>query len=96
MANIVLQSQDLVNTANKIDASGDVLEDAFNKVDSTMSDLQGVWNDINSKKYLDRYNELKQEFPKFIQDVRSYGVFLNTVVNTYRREFIEAVSETVN
>ena len=96
MANIVLQSQDLINTANKIDSSANELKASLNKLDNIMSKIDSVWSDENSKHYLERYEELKAEFPRFEADVRSYGTFLNTVVETYQREFIEPVSESIH
>ncbi len=92
MVNIVLQSQDLTNTANKINSSADELKASLNKIDNLMSDIDSVWSDQNSKTYLERYEELKREFPQFEASVRSYGTFLNTVVDTYKREFIDDVA----
>ncbi len=96
MANIVLQSQDLTNAASKIDSAADELREAIQRLDSLMANLDSVWNDANSKIYIQRYEELKREFPAFEQSVRNYGTFLNGVVSAYRREFMERVSTSVN
>ena len=92
---IVLQSQDLTNTAAKIDACADELKTSINNLDKLMSNLDSVWNDQNSKIYIQRYEELKREFPAFEQSVRNYGTFLNGVVEAYRKNFIEEVNSSV-
>ncbi len=96
MANIVLQSQDLTNTATKIDQSADELKKCIESLDSLMANLETVWNDENAKIYIRRYEELKREFPAFEQNVRNYGTFLKGVVEAYRREFMELVASSVN
>ena len=61
-----------------------------------MSDLDAVWSDQNSRQYLARYEELKQDFPAFKQAAHNYSAFLNAVVEAYRKEFIEPTSTSVN
>ena len=96
MTKVILQSQDLTNTSRNIDSCADQLKTALKELDMLMSNLDSVWSDVNSKTYLRRYEELKQEFPEFEQAVRNYGVFLNNIVEAYRREFMEEVSTSVN
>lgn len=96
MDNIILQSKDLTNTANKIKNSADELKEYMNKLGTIMDGLENVWSDQNSKRYLERYKELELEFPKFENYLRSYGIFLDNVVETYRREFMDDVSTSVN
>lgn len=96
MANVILHANDLISVASKIDAASDRIDSALQKLDVVMSDLDSVWSDQNSKRYLERYNELKQEFPEFKRAVRSYGTFLNSVVNTYQKEFADETSRSVN
>ena len=96
MANVVLHAQDLLETARRIDAASDKIDNALQKLDTIMGDLDSVWSDQNSKRYLERYNELKSEFPEFKKAVRSYGTFLNSVVNTYQKEFSDETRSTIN
>ena len=96
MDNVVLQSQDLTNTANKIKSCADELKDYMQKLSTLMDGIDNVWSDQNSKRYLERFKELELEFPKFESYVRSYGMFLDNVVATYKREFMDEVSTSVN
>ena len=96
MAKVILQAQDLMNTSNKIKNAAQRIEADLQKLDTVMSDMENVWNDKNSKTYLERYNELKQEFPEFKNAVNSYGTFLDTVVDVYKREFSDEISDSVN
>lgn len=95
MANINLTSQDLLTTARKIDEASNKIDLALQKVDMVMSDLNNVWNDDNAKRYLEKYNELKTEFPEFKAAVRSYGTFLNSVVETYEKEYNQNIAARV-
>lgn len=96
MSVVNLHSHDLTDVASRIDVAADKIEKALQTVDTVMADLNNVWNDANARKYLARYNELKEEFPEFKRSVRSYGTFLNTVVATYDREFNQNIASRVN
>ncbi len=96
MANIVLRASDLIEAARKMEDAANRIDSALQRIDATMSDLDAVWSDQNSKKYLERYEELKQEFPGFKSAVHSYSAFLNAVVATYQKEYLDDVSTTVN
>lgn len=96
MEKVYLQSKDLLEVANRIETSSEKIDNALLKLDATMQDLDSVWSDQNSKKYLERYNELREEFPKFKQAVKSYGTFLHSVVNIYQKEFMDETSTSVN
>lgn len=96
MAKIVLHASDLLEAARKMEDAALRIDSALQNLDATMSDFDAVWSDENSKKYLARYAELKEEFPEFKAAVHSYSTFLNEVVNTYQREFTEPVSSSVN
>lgn len=96
MSVINLQAHDLTDTATKIDAAADKIDRALQNLDTVMSDLNSVWSDANARKYLQRYNELKQEFPEFKNAVRSYGTFLNSVVAAYDRNFNQNIAARVN
>ena len=96
MEKVYLQSKDLLEVANRIETSSEKIDNALGKLDSVMQDLDSVWSDQNSKKYLERYNELRTEFPAFKEAVRSYGTFLHSVVDVYQREFMDATSTSVN
>ena len=96
MANIVLTSNDLLMTARRIEDASDKIDSALQKLDVIMSDLDSVWSDKNAKTYLERYNELRQEFPQFKAAVRSCGTFLNSVVETYEKEFNQNIASRVN
>ena len=96
MANITLTSNDVLMAARKIEDAADRIEGALQKLDITMSDLDSVWNDKNAKTYLRRYEELKELFPQFKAATRSYGTFLNSVVQTYEREFNQDIAARVN
>ena len=95
MANIVLHASNLLDAAYKIEDAANRIDKALQSLDSTMSDIDAVWNDENSKKYLARYAELKQEFPGFKDAIHGYSTFLNTVVEAYRKEFVEPTSSSV-
>lgn len=95
-ANYTLQSQDLTNTANKFESCAEELGKLIENLDSLMSDLNSSWNDANAQVYIRRFEELKQAFPAFKQNVNNYGTFLKGVVETYRREFMDEVSSSVN
>lgn len=94
--NVELHASDLLEVARRIEAAADKIDAALQKLDTTMADLDTVWSDQNSKKYLERYNELKENFPEFKNAVRSYGTFLNTVVSAYQQEFADPTSNSVN
>lgn len=96
MANVALQASDLMNAAKKMEDAAGRIDKALQNLDSVMGGIDSVWKDRNSKTYLERYDELKQEFPTFKNAVHSYGQFLEDVVDTYRKEFIEDVSTSVN
>ena len=95
MANVVLHAQDLLEAARKMEDAALRIDRALQSLDTTMSDLDAVWSDENSKKYLSRYAELKQEFPGFKNAVHGYSEFLNQVVSTYQREYVDQVSQSV-
>ena len=96
MANISLTQASLIEAANKIEDAATRIDGALQRLDATMSDLDAVWSDQNSKQYLTRYEELKEEnFPTFKAASHNYSAFLNAVVDTYRKEFLEEVSTTV-
>jgi uncharacterized protein YukE len=96
MANISLTANDLLMTARKIEDASDRIDAALQKLDVIMSDLDSVWSDKNAKTYLARYEELKAEFPQFKSAVRSYGTFLNSVVETYEKEYNQNIAARVN
>ena len=96
MANVTLQAASLLDAARKMEDAAKEIDTALQHLDTTMSDLDAVWSDKNSKKYLERYTELKEDFPKFQNAVHGYSAFLNAVVETYRKEFVEPVSTSVN
>ena len=95
MAKIILHAADLLDAARKMENAANRIDSALQNLDATMSDLDAVWSDENSKKYLARYAELKQEFPGFKQAVHNYSSFLNAVVNTYQKEYVDEVKPTV-
>ena len=96
MANITLQAASLLEAARKMEDAANRIDAAIQRLDATMSDLDAVWSDQNSKQYLARYAELKEEFPAFKQATHDYSAFLNAVVETYRKEFVEPTSTSVN
>ena len=96
MANVTLRSENLLDAARKMEDAANRIDAALQRLDTTMSDLDAVWSDENSKKYLSRYTELKGEFPAFKEAVHSYSAFLNAVVETYRKEFVEPTATSVN
>ncbi len=98
MANkaIALTSNDLLMASRQIEDAADRIEGALQKLDVIMSDLDTVWNDKNAKTYLKRYEELKEMFPQFKASTRSYGTFLNSVVQTYEREYNQSIAARVN
>lgn len=96
MANISLTSASLTEAATKIEDAATRIDTAIQKLDAIMSDVDAVWSDQNSKQYLTRYTELKEEnFQAFKAASHNYSAFLNAVVDTYRKEFLEEVSTTV-
>ena len=96
MANIVLHASNLLDAARKIEDAANRIDTALQHLDSTMGDIDAVWSAENSKKYLARYTELKQEFPGFKDAVHSYSAFLNAVVATYQKEFVDPTTTSVN
>ncbi len=96
MSVVNLRAQDLTDTAAKIEAAADRIDRALQNLDVVMSDLDSVWSDANARKYLQRYNELKEEFPEFKASIRSYGTFLNSVVAAYDKHFNQNVAARVN
>ena len=93
---IALTSNDLLVASHKIEDASDKIEAALQKLDVIMSDLESVWSDSNARTYLQRYDELKMKFPEFKAAVRSYGTFLNSVVQTYEREYTQNIATRVN
>ena len=96
MANVVLHASNLLDAARKIEDAANRIDGALQRLDATMGDIDAVWSDENSKKYLARYMELKEEFPGFKEAIRKYSTFLNAVVETYQREFVDPTSSSVN
>ena len=96
MANIALTSNDLLTAARQIEDAADKIEGSLQKLDVIMSDLDSVCRDKNARTYLQRYEELKELFPQFKASTRSYGTFLNSVVQTYEREFSQNIASRVN
>ena len=96
MANISLNASNLLDAANKMEDAANRVDEALKRLDAIMSDLDAVWSDKNSKLYLAKYEELKEEhFPKFRDAAHNYSAFLKAVVETYKREFIDEVSQDV-
>lgn len=95
MADIKLNAANLLDAAKKMEDAANRIDGAIGRLDSIMSDLDAVWSDQNSRQYLTRYTELKGDFPTFKEAAHSYSAFLNAVVETYRKEFLEEVSSTV-
>lgn len=96
MADIKLNAASLLDAAKKIEDAATRIDASISRIDSVMSDLDAVWSDQNSKKYLQRYEELKQDFPAFKEAAHNYSAFLNAVVEAYRKEFVEPTSTSVN
>ena len=97
MASIALRAENLLEVAKKMEDAANRVDGALQRLDAIMGDLDAVWSDANSKQYLQRYEELKEEnFETFKAAVRSYSEFLNAVVETYRKEFTEETATTVN
>ena len=96
MAKVVLQAASLLEAARKMEDAANRIDNALKSLDSSMSDIDAVWSDVNSKQYLAKYTELKQEFPGFKAAVHGYSAFLNEVVATYQKEFVEPTSTSVN
>lgn len=95
MAVVGLNAASLRDAASKMGNAADRIEQALQNIDTIVGETNSVWNDVNSKQFLARYEELKQEFPGFKNEIRSYGDFLNRVVDAYQRDFIAPVSESV-
>lgn len=94
MANISLNVDSVLNAAKKMDDAANRIDASLARIDAIMSDLNAVWSDKNSKEYLMQYEKLKEEdFPAFKEATRNYGAFLNMVVETYRKEFLEEKHE---
>ena len=96
MATIKLTSASLLEASSKIEDAANRIDEAVKKIDAVIESLDSVWDDQNSKQYSARYHELRnQELPKFQVAAHRYSEFLAQVVDVYRREFMEEVSETV-
>ncbi len=95
MADIKLNAASLLDAAKKMEDAAMRIDGAIGRLDGIMSDVNAVWSDQNSKRYLERYEELKRDFPAFKEAAHNYSAFLNAVVETYRKEFIEEVSGSV-
>lgn len=92
-----LTSATLANAANRIEEAANEIDAAIMRIDNIISDLDSVWSDENSRKYLEQYQELKEkEFENFKRASHNYSVFLNQVVDTYRRDFLDETSTTVS
>lgn len=95
MANIRLTADSLLDAARKIEDAANRIDGAISRIDATVADLDSVWSDRNSRQYLERYNELKQDFPAFKKASHDYSAFLNAVVETYKKEFLDETSTAV-
>ncbi len=90
MANISLNVDSVLNAARKMEDAATRIDASLGRIDAIMSDLNAVWSDKNSKEYLLRYEQIKEEdFPAFKEATRNYGAFLNAVVETYKKEYLE-------
>ncbi len=96
MAVVSLREQNLLEAATKMENAAKTIDAAIAKIDSTISDIEADWKDENSKRYLERYAELKQDFPEFKKAIHDYSSFLRRVVQIYQQEFVEPTSESVN
>jgi len=96
MANIKLTAASLLDAAKKIEDAANRIDGAISRIDAAVSDLDSVWVDKNARRYKERYEELKQDFPAFKSASHNYSEFLVAVVDTYRREFIDETSTAVN
>ena len=90
-----LNAQSLAQAADKIKRAALRIDESIKRIDSIMADMDSVWSDDNSKKYLARYEELKQNFPKFQSAAHSYSDFLMKVVEAYDKEFLNPTSSSV-
>ena len=95
MAVVKLNAASLRDAANRMEDAANRIEKALANIDVIMGEINLAWNDANSKRYIERYEELKQNFPQFKMEVHSYGNFLNKVVDTYQREYLSQVSENI-
>ena len=96
MANITLNANNLRDVAKKMEAAANKIDDSLKEIDVIMSDMESVWSDVNSKKYLNKYEELRKDFPTFKSALYAYSSFLNMVVDIYQKEYVNPVSTTVN
>lgn len=93
---ISLKSAALLDAAKKMEDAANRIDAAIINIDNIISDLETVWNDENARKYLSKYEELKESFPAFKMAAHNYSAFLYKVVDTYRKEYLEPTSESVS
>lgn len=93
---VSLNADSLLNAAKRMSEAANQIDDSIVKIDNAMSNLNTVWRDDNSQKYLEKYTELKETvLPDFKRSVRDYSDFLVKVVEIYKKEFLEETSESV-
>ena len=70
---------------DKLDKQITSLETAYNEIDKKMVELDGnheVWQSDTQKTVYDYYIEIKEDFPKSVQNFKDYRDFLkNTLAN---------------
>ena len=92
---ITVKPSDFRDAAKKMDDAANRIDMALQCIDTEMENLDSVWHDANSRKYLNQYRELQKFFPDFKMSLHNYSSFLTSLLEIYQKEFTEAVSEDI-
>lgn len=93
--NIALQSSDLETVRNEILANKGEIASDLNKINSVMSSVQELWQDVNSKEFMTKYDELKECFNHIETTIENFANYLEGACQAYKRG-MEDVKNAIN
>lgn len=93
---ISINEQSMEQAATRIKNNAEEIQNYLNLLKEEIAKIDGVWQDDNSKVYVERFQDLQKDFPKFYQNAYECGAFLTNVVKAYRENVLNPTSRAVN
>ena len=93
--NIALQSSDLETVRNEILANKNDIAGDLNKIDNVMASVPELWQDINSKDFVTKFDELKTCFSHMETAIENFANYLEGACQAYKRG-MEDVKSAIN
>ncbi len=71
--------------ADNMQNTKDRIKDIFDNIDELMMNVNDNdnWKGNTNEAFINRYKELKEYFPKIIEGINTYGIFLDNVSTNY-------------